>query len=527
MMDTDQANPLLAALLAARTGGIATLAADTETPVPVAELRDMVERLAVALDARGVRPGHRVGFRPANTAESVALDFALMRLGAISVLAPAEPSALPPDPELSAQLGLALVVTDTNGKDAPGVVTVASLLDGTITASARTDAPTHEGDLRDGVFSLVFSSGSSGTLKCLRLRAASVAWYVERWGEVYPMSSADRVFVGFPLSIFQQRYLVYVALRYGCTAVLADPHRVRQALRKARASVVLAMPALLEPAEKRFQQTGTRDRILFRLLGATPVARGLPPVARLRWRLGRGDTAFGPKPRLLLVGSAPVRPSTLEHYRRAGSQVYEIYGMTEVGFITWNVPKACRPGTSGRPLYDGSVRLEPDGEVVVRHPLHLCAGYAEPFDGDEVAFDEDGSVRTGDLGALDRDGYLRLIGRKKNVLVTCGGLKLSPEVIEGALETIPGVGRAAVILDRGDALVAILWSTEDALEDELVDGVRRVNAEATGTSRIERVALVPATRIPTTRNLKLIRHSLASEYEQHLISIGATGRSRP
>jgi long-chain acyl-CoA synthetase len=524
-MHTDRANPLLAALLAARTGGIATLTADTETLVPVAELRDIVERLAAVLDARGVRPGHRVGFRPANTADSVALDFALMRVGAVSVLLPAEPSALPPDPELSALLGLALVVTDTNGEDAPGV-TLMSLFDGTVTASVRADAPTHEDDLRDGVFSLVFSSGSSGRLKCLRLRAEAAAWYVERWGEVYPMSPADRVFVGFALSVYQQRYLVYVALRYGCTAVLTEPHRVRQALRRARASVVLAMPALLEPAEKRFQQTGTRDRALFRLLSAAPGLRRLPPVARLRWRLGRGDTAFGPKPRLLLVGSAPVRPSTLEHYRRAGSRVYEIYGMTEIGFITWNVPMACRPGTSGRPVYDGSVFLEPDGEVVVRHPLHQCAGYAEPFDGDELPFDPDGSVRTGDLGALDRDGYLRLTGRKKNVLVTGGGLKLSPEVIEGALETIPGVERAAVILDRGDALAAILWSSEDATEGELVDGVRRVNAEATGTARIDRVALVPATRIPTTRNLKLVRNSLASEYEQHLISIGAHGRSR-
>lgn len=526
-------NPLLETFHSARVGGIASGVGDVETFVPVDALRDMAGRMARALREKGVRPGHRVGVRAGNTVESVALDFAIMWIGAISVLVPAEAGTLLDDDDISEALGLALMVADVSeargGEGSHGGVTLRSLLNGSPTLSARRSAPVHEQDVRDGVYSLVFSSGSSGVLKALGIRSAAADWYVRRWGEVYPMCQEDRVFVGFPLSVFQQRYLIYVAIRYQCTAVLTDPTRVRQALKRARATVVLGLPAMFEPAEHRFRDSSWRRRAAFFLLGALPFLRGTERLQANRWQLGWCETFFGAKPRLLLVGSAPVRPSTLRHYRRAGARVYEIYGMTEVGFVTWNVPGAHRLGTSGRPVYEGSVRLAPDGEVVVAHPLHLCAGYAEPFTGAEAVFRTDGAVSTGDLGAFTSDGFLRLVGRKKNVIVTRGGHKVSPETIEGDLEAIPGVERAAVVLDRGDTLAAIIWSAvplDGAQRRRVVDSIGRINATGIGTARIDRVAIVPAAvGIPTTRNLKLLRQELVAEYKGRLTSIASIERS--
>jgi len=149
--------------------------------------------------------------------------------------------------------------------------------------------------------------------------------------------------------------------------------------------------------------------------------------------------------RLFVSGSAPLLPETFAQFERVtGQRILERYGMTETGMLTSNPYEGPRkPGTVGFPLPGVSLRLAESGEVQVRGP-NVIAGYHERPDADAEAFSEDGWFRTGDLGELDEDGYLTLVGRSKDLIIS-GGYNVHPREVEEALESHPDVHEAAVI----------------------------------------------------------------------------------
>ena len=149
--------------------------------------------------------------------------------------------------------------------------------------------------------------------------------------------------------------------------------------------------------------------------------------------------------RLLVSGSAPLPAAlALAIADGAGQIPLERYGMTETGMLTSNPYGGLRkPGTVGFPLPGVSLRLAESGEVEVSGP-NVIAGYHERPDADAEAFSEDGWFRTGDLGELDEDGYLALVGRSKDQIIS-GGYNVHPREVEEALESHPDVHEAAVI----------------------------------------------------------------------------------
>jgi long-subunit acyl-CoA synthetase (AMP-forming) len=168
--------------------------------------------------------------------------------------------------------------------------------------------------------------------------------------------------------------------------------------------------------------------------------------------------ALGGRMRFMVTGMAPIKRSALELFRLMQLPLFETYGMTEFGGITLNAPGANKIGSVGRPLPGVRVELAADGEVIAVREHRMADHYFECADGeDEATFLSRDRVATGDVGRFDKDGYLYLVGRKKEMIVTAGGLKIHPEIPETEIDACPDVGRSVVFADQGSAnLIAVI-----------------------------------------------------------------------
>lgn len=495
-------------------------------------LRDV---LAVAghLTASGVRPGMRIGIRGHNSYEWLVLDLALLHIGAIAVAIPIPDFADRSNAEVSRQYGLTTMFAASQGRFASDddaiVVPLEKLLD-LPPVAPLSEVPPPQGErvpLDDReVFTLAFSSGTTGRVKCLLLAWSGVEALIEAYSATYPLRPSDRIMIALPLSTFQQRYLSYLAIRYDCGIVLTTAAHFLLALPAARPTILLGPPNFYDFVEARYRNLGRRRRAL--LDRAASAAVLLPsPALRRRWRrfvFRSLHAMYGGSMRLMLVGSAPVREGMLRFFARAGFELYQIYGMTETGFLTWNRPGANRIGSVGRDTYPGTVFLGKDGEVLIRHPWHVCVGYeGEPADEVAKVLRGDDVIATGDLGQFDGDGFLYLKGRKKNIIVTTGGQKIQLEDLESDLCRAAGVSQAALCSigdEPGLAMVAWYEGDASAVRAALRSRLDQVNARLGPDVRIRRVALIEGVLAPDSpllnRNLKLNRE-VARAASAHLL----------
>ncbi|MFF7601341.1 AMP-binding protein [Streptomyces mirabilis] len=202
-------------------------------------------------------------------------------------------------------------------------------------------------------------------------------------------------------------------------------------------------------------------RMLTLLRAARPTALVVPPtVAGLFLALcdqqpaesvtERHQRIFGHDgPVFIACGGAPVPPEILQRLDSYGLTVHEGYGLSEnSSVVSWNFPGAVRFGTVGRPLDHVHAELAADGELLIRS-TSLFAGYTRE-DPSSVVVDDQGRLHTGDLAEIDADGYLRITGRKKNLVITAGGRNVAPEWVEARYRELGFVREAAVVADGLD-----------------------------------------------------------------------------
>ncbi|MBB5157786.1 class I adenylate-forming enzyme family protein [Saccharopolyspora phatthalungensis] len=368
------------------------------------------------LRANGLRPGARVLLCGHNSAALVLAYFAVLRAGATVVLA---------NPAYTSE-ELAHLVTDSQAEWAfaahPATERIAGLglqlvpLDEPLPEAALDRVTDDEHELA----LLAYTSGTTGTPKGVPLthgnllasiRAAMQAW---RWRE-------DDVLVhSLPLSHQHGLGGVHATLLAGSSAVILpdfDPARLTEAMRAHGATVLFAVPAIYE-----------------RLVDDAPEALATPTL------------------RLAVSGSAPLSPALADRLAQVmGVPPLERYGSTESGLDVSNVIDGPRiPGTVGLPLPGVELRIAdesgddaPEGEILLRGP-QVFTGYWNRPEATREAFHPGGWFRTGDLGRLDPDtGYLRITGRKKELIIT-GGLNVYPREVELALERHPRIAEAAV-----------------------------------------------------------------------------------
>src|SRR5262245_9508821 len=219
-------------------------------------------------------------------------------------------------------------------------------------------------------------------------------------------------------------------------------------------------------------------------LGSPPaIVEAIEHEARSLRERGLGDAEicdhlFGTQ-RVPVIGcgGAPLHEGVLHSLARSGIIVYEGYGLSEAAsVVAWNQPGAYRFGTVGRPPPHNQLRLAADGELLVQTPT-LFAGY-EGEDATSLLV-RDGWLHTGDLAEIDPDGFLRIIGRKKNVVIFSTGRNLCPEHVEAIYRKHPLIENIAVFGDRREQLVAVVIPrNERGVPGELAAAMREVSHDS-------------------------------------------------
>jgi long-chain acyl-CoA synthetase len=267
--------------------------------------------------------------------------------------------------------------------------------------------------------------------------------------------------------------------------------------------------------------------------------RALPDVTRqaVLTRIGLDQC------RIATSGAAPIDPEIVEFFRALGVPLTEGWGMSELSnAATFASPGQARTGAVGAAFPGVEVRIADDGEVLVRGPL-VMAGYYKDPDLTMATIDADGWLYTGDIGNLDADGFLTIVDRKKELIITSGGKNVSPALVEYELQRHPLTGQACAIGDRRNYVTALLvldpettpaWARAhgipfDSLADlaahpevlaEVERGVATANSHLARPERVRRLALLPAEWTAQsgelTPSLKRRRRVIVDRYAKEL-----------
>ncbi|HVV93841.1 MAG TPA: malonyl-CoA synthase [Hyphomicrobiales bacterium] len=425
-----------------------------ETPdgrrLSYADVEALSGRVANALKALGVKVGDRVAVHTEKSVEGLLLYLGAVRSGA--VLLPLNTSYTPA--ELDYFLGdaePALVVCDPGETDAiqplatkhkvGAVETLGRKGDGTLwpkVMAAPAEAPVAELG-KDDLATILYTSGTTGRSKGAMITHENLASNAEALCEIWRFTDRDRLLHVLPIFHVHGLFVATnTILMAGGSMIYCERFDAAETMRLLpRATAFMGVPTYY-----------------FRLLA--------------RPDFGKDVTAGI---RLFTSGSAPLSPEThREFHEKTGHFILERYGMTETEMITSNpYDRERRPGTVGFPLPGVSIRIaDPEtgrlladgevGQVEVKGP-NVFKGYWRNPEKTAAEFRPDGYFMTGDLGLIDGDGYLSLVGRAKDLIIS-GGLNVYPAELEALIDAVPGVAESAVIglphADFGEAVTAVV-----------------------------------------------------------------------
>jgi long-chain acyl-CoA synthetase len=445
---------------------------DGASSVPLTELHERAERLARGLRGLGIGPGDRIGVLASNSLEWVLLDLAALRLKAVT--AGFEPGKFDPEPGLLKRYRLATLFTDRPAA-APGIRPVSDVA--SLSESGGGALPPARYGAAD-VTTIKFTSGSTGEPKGLGASAGSIDASISAVQEMFGHGDGDDVFVFLPLSLLQQRYWIYSALAYGHDVTVSTYEAAFAALRLASPTVVMGVPAFYETAKKHIEATAAR---------AAAGGDGGPGAVRAAVR-----RLFGERIRYLWTGSAPARPSMLRFFAEAGLPIYEGYGLNETCIVSKNHPAAHREGSVCRVLPGKRVTFGEDGVISIHseYPVGLRYEYAAPGESERV-FGGDGTVRTGDVGYLDEDGFLFIRGRADDVIVLDNGKKVIVRPLEEYLRASPAIEECVVFCHRQAHLVAVVSPAAPADEAAITARLASANATFGRDEQIKGVVIAP------------------------------------
>jgi long-chain acyl-CoA synthetase len=251
--------------------------------------------------------------------------------------------------------------------------------------------------------------------------------------------------------------------------------------------------------------------------------------------------------RIALTGAAPIPREVLDFFLAIGLPLSEVYGLSEcTGPMTWT-PHPVRPGTVGPPIPGQEVRLLDDGEVVCRGG-NVYSGYLKDPERTAEMLDDEGWLHSGDIGVLDEDGYLSIVDRKKELIITAGGKNISPANLEAALKSFPLIGQACAVGDKRPYMTALIvldpdvapaWAksrgieaatlAELAQDPDVRAEVERCVAEAnehfSQVEKIKKIAILPDEWLPDSEELtptmKLKRRGVLSKYADEIEALYA------
>jgi long-chain acyl-CoA synthetase len=558
--------------------------ADRWTSISSQELLRRVAGLSAALVELGVKPGDRVCLFAANRPEWHTADFAITGAGGVTVpiyfkestermsyilnhsgakvifVAGAEQlqkllAIRPRLPDLEH-----VIVADGAVEPPPECLRYETLIasaGGSEVASYRMRASQV---LPGQLASIIYTSGTTGEPKGVMLTHSNFCSNVTDSHSAMELKVGVDIALSFlPLAHVYGRTLDYVYVFQGVTIAYVEAvELVAQALLELRPTVMGAVPRVFEKIYVRIMEQGSQNTGIKRKIfdWAMEVAK-----RSWCWRSGEGNASLGVKLqwaiadklvyskiragtggrlRMVFSGGAPLAKELAEFFWAVGVPIYQGYGLTETSpVLTTNYP-ANRTGSAGRPIRNVELRIAEDGEILAKGPC-IMQGYYKSSDATREVLTEDGWFRTGDIGYLDKDNYLFITDRKKDLIKTAAGKFVAPQPIENSLKTSPFILNAAVVGDRRKFIAALIVPNATTVSSKaatqgikfassaemvahpwvrsLIDSeVKRLTANLAQYETIKRFALLPGDFTfdngALTYTLKLKRRVVEQQYRE-------------
>ena len=471
------------------------------------QFRDQALRLAAGLVRLGLKPGERVALMLPNRMEHVLADQAVLHAGGVPVTFYA---TLAPDQirYVAADCDVRIAVLDGASElarwqpllaDLPGLTHVivrdaaalraddahlswaafAALSEEASQSDAAAEVSRRVSAIRPAdPVTLLYTSGTTGNPKGVIITHGSVLYEATtaemsgatmkhvRWVSYLPLAHiAERMFSLY-LAIYSAGHsyfchvttdLVKVVGEVKPTAFFGVPRVWEKIQAGIRALLTLEQDEAKKAAVAAAMQTG-REYVLSCQYGNTT-------SEELAARFAEADAAVLTPIKSLLgleqavnvvSAAAPLPPEVAAFFAGLGMKILDVYGMTETtGAFTTNTPTAFRLGTVGRPVAGIEVKIADDGEILARGPLNT-PGYLNLPEQTKALLDEDGWLHTGDIGTMDADGFVSVVDRKKELIITSGGENISPAAVETVLVANPLIGQALAFGDRRKFVVALL-----------------------------------------------------------------------
>jgi long-chain acyl-CoA synthetase len=570
--------------LAAREHGSSTAILYKEgerwVPKTYAEVGEIVRRLALGLIDLGIEPGDRVAILANTRPEWTYFDFAALSAGAVVV--PIYQTNSPEECQhvLDHSDSRAVIVEDEEQlakiravRDSCPQLEHVILMEGESDDAIAAEELAARGDARDpseweerwsavtpdDICTFIYTSGTTGPPKGCVITHGNYRSMLDMIHEAGVLAEGDEVtYLYLPLAHAFAILVQFGSFDLGATLAYweRDPLRIIPNLAEVKPTYFPSVPRIFEKiytaATSAAEKAGGVKKAIFDW--AIRVGRksrenersGREPGFLLRKQYEVADrlvlsnirNLFGGKLRLAVSGAAPINPEILRFFDAAGVLVLEGWGMTETTTAaTIATPEDFKFGTIGKPFRGCELRIADDGEILVKGP-NIFQGY---YKNDEATREtlKDGWLHTGDLGEIDEDGYLKITGRKKDIIITAGGKNITPANLENEIKQSPLVSQCVVIGDRRPYLIGLvtldeeeveklaaesdsvpddpaLWPDNDLIRKRISDHIDRVNERVARVEQVKKFKILPRDLSQEggelTPTLKVKRNVVAEKY---------------
>ena len=483
------------------------------TDVTCAQAANQIRSAALGLIAEGVKPGDRVALLSATRYEWTILDFAILAIGALTVPI-YETSSAEQVRFVLADSGAVLMLAETDAHadtieqlkgELPELRKVlridgtgTSALDALAEAGESVDAKELD-DRLTGIkasdpATLIYTSGTTGRPKGCQLTHSNLVYEIRGAKAYFPtlLDKDERLLVFLPLAHVLARAITIAAFANKVTlGFTSDIKNLVALFGVFKPTLVVSVPRVFEKVYNTAEQNARNDGKgrIFEIAVNTAIdwskaqdSGGPGLVLRAKHALfdrlvyGKLRAALGGNCHAAISGGAPLGARLGHFYRGVGLTIYEGYGLTETSAaITVNRVGEVKVGSVGKLLPGNSMHLNDDDELLVRGGV-VFGGYWHNEEETKAVF-SDGWFHTGDLGAIDDDGFLTIIGRKKEIIVTAGGKNVAPAILEDQLRAHPLISQAMAVGDAKPFVAALI-----TIDPEAFTGWKERNGKDAGAS---------------------------------------------
>ena len=412
----------------------------------------------------------------------------------------------------------------------------------------------------DTLATLIYTSGTTGTPKGVMITQYNVVWTLETLRRAAGLELGVRMVSYLPLAHIAERVATHYLGTYLLGEIWYCPSiaAVLEYIQAAKPTVFFAVPRVYEKFHARLaagfeDAEGIQGTLLSMALsqnekrveaemngGSGPMLAGLLDkvvLSKVRERLGMQEV------QIAITAAAPINPDLVKFFMTIGIPLFELYGMSETtGPATTNVPGAFKIGSVGKALPGVEVRTAEDGELLMRGGV-ITKGYYKLDDATRETYGSDGWLHSGDLARIDEDGFVWIVGRKKEIIITAAGKNIAPAKLETALGNHPLISKACMVGDQRKFISMVIgldgeeapeWAAARGIEytdlasfselsvvqDEITNAVNTANEAVSHVEQVKKWIVVPDDWTPDsgelTPSLKLKRRIVLDKYADQI-----------